>query len=534
MALNNQEPAMWSPVGVSDTSDGGNVFAGAMTALSNLVPDPSTANVFVPRPAAELLTDFSGSGISNPGFISALKVSGNIAYGMIATSSPSGKDVPFIYNLDTDTFTAIAGVTGGNTPDSVSDTGTWVPPTIAIIGTTVAITHPGFPSISPVGFIDISTPSAPVWSSADLATNGLPDVPTAVVEFASRAYYAVGNTSYYSDVLDATKRSKAAQSITHGDDSDIKGYGTMPIRSTNTGNVETLFVFKPKSLFQVTGDEALSTLLNAEVSTGIGTESPLSISSTPSGLMFISQHGLRNISVGGEVSPVVGADGAGVSIPFINSVETTRVSAAFNINTIRIGTQNSSIPTLPFQDWWYNTDKGAWTGPHSFPASLVEPWEGTFVITPQGINGQLWKSDIVPLDSSSYIENGESLEFLYQTALLPDPPTMNEATVIETTVALQFSKVGGTINFFGQDEDAQLLDNTSKTITVTASVWDTTAWGTSQWGGNVTNYQRIRVPWTKPLVFSQASFGATGLAVNGFKIGAWSNRYQHLGYMTTR
>jgi len=75
------------------------------------------------------------------------------------------------------------------------------------------------------------------------------------------------------------------------------------------------------------------------------------------------------------------------------------------------------------------------------------------------------------------------------------------------------------------------LDQVSETIVVNASVWDTTDWGTSQWGGNVTNYQQIRVPWTVPLVFSQAAFGSTGEAVNGFKIGVWSNRYQMLGYM---
>lgn len=531
MALNNQQPIAMNPVGVSDTSDGSTVFAGAMTALTNLVPDPSTANVFVPRPAATLLTDFSTSGISSPGFISALYISGDIAYGMIATDTPLGKDVPFVYDIAGDTFISISGITSGNTPDSVSSTGAWIPPTIAVVGTKVVFTHPNFDSLVPVGFLDISTPTAPVWSAGNTAPRALPDVPRAVHEFAGRAYYAVGNTSYYSDILDPEARASSDQSITHGDDSDIIGYGSVPLTSTNSSNIEALMIFKPKIIFQVTGDAALSTLLNTEMAAGIGTESPLSVTSTPGGLMFISQHGLRVVDVRGDVSPVIGADGKGVSVPFINSLEPSRISAAFNINTVRINTQNSSIPTLPFQDWWYNTDLGVWTGPHGFPASLVQPYGGTFVITPQGVEGQLYQSDIVPLDSSSYVENGQTLEYLYQVSLSPDSPTMNEVCVLETSVGIQFSKVGGTVNFFCQDENGTLLDQVSETIVVNASVWDTTDWGTSQWGGNVTNYQQIRVPWTVPLVFSQAAFGSTGEAVNGFKIGVWSNRYQMLGYM---
>ena len=532
MALRKQKPIIWTPAGVTDAVDGSTVFVGAMSNLVDLVPDPSTKGIYVPRPAATLLTDFSTSGIANPGFISAQKTVGNVVYGFISTSSPSGNDLPFIYNLVLDTFTAISGITSGNTPSSVSSSGTWTPPTIAVVGTKVIFTHPGFLVGAPVGFLDIS--GAPAWTASNTSGTPLPGVPTNIHNFASRAWYSFGNLLFFSDNLVPDTITNATQSLTIGDDSIITGLGSIPLSSVTAGSVEALMAFKAKSINQITGDIALNTLLNSEVATGIGTESPLSISPTPSGLMFISQHGMRNISIGGGVSPVMGADGSGISVPFINSLEPTRISASFNVNTYRVNTQNSFIPTLPFQDWWYNTDLKNWSGPHNFPASLVQPWEGTFVITPQGIEGRLFQSDIVPLDSSSYIENGSQLEFLYQTVLMPDGPTMNEWSVIETTCGLQFSKVGGTINFFAQDEDAVLLDSVSKTIDVNASVWGTTAWGTSQWGGDVTKYQQIRVPWTKPLAFSQATFGCTGNAVNGLKIGAWSNRYQARGDMTLR
>jgi hypothetical protein len=534
MVLNNQQPVQWDPVGVSDTVDGSNVFKGAMEYLRNLVPDPSTRNIFVPKPAATLMTDFSTSGIADPGFISCYEVVGDRVYGMIATSSPSGKDIPFVYDIAGDTFITVSGITAGNTPNSVSTTGPWTPPTLDVIGTKIIFTHPNFGASAPIGILDISTPSAPSWSVGNTSPSSLPGVPVAVKNFAGRAYYAYQNDVLFSDILEATTITNVSQVLTMGDDAPITGFGKMPLKSLTAGSLEALFVFKAKSVNQITGDAALNSLLNSEVATGIGTESPLSISATPSGLYFISQHGLRNISVGGEVSPVIGADGGGVSVPFINSTTPSRISGGFNINTYRVNTQNSFIPTLPYQDWWFNTDLGIWTGPHTFPASLVKAYEGTFIITPQGIEGQLWQSDIVPLDSSSYIENGEQLEYLYQTCLLPSAPTMNENCIIETSVGLQFSKAGGTVNFFALDEDDVQIDLVSKTIDVDATFWDITEWGAGSWGGNVTKYQGIRVPWSKPLVFGQAKFGASGNAVNGFKIGTWSNRYQFLGYMDIR
>lgn len=534
MVLNNQQPITWDPVGVSDAVDGSNVFKGSMEFLRNLVPDPSTKNIFVPKPAATLMTDFSTSGIASPGFIPAYKVIGDRVYGFVATSSPSGKDVPFVYDIAADSFVTVSGINAGNTPDSVSSSGAWTPPTIAVVGAKVIFTHPNFGASAPIGILDITTPATPAWSSGNTSPTALPGVPVAVESFAGRAYYAYENDTIFSNILEPDQVQNATQVLTIGDDAPITGFGKMPLKSLTAGSLEALFVFKAKSINQITGDVALNSLLNSEVATGIGTESPLSISATPQGLYFISQHGLRNISVGGEVSPVIGADGSGVSVPFINSTIPSRISAGFNINTYRVNTQNSFIPTLPYQDFWFNTDLGIWTGPHTFPASLVESYEGTFIITPQGIDGQLWQSDIVPLDSSSYIENGEQLEFLYQTTLLPDAPTMNENTIIETSVGIQFSKVGGTVNFFALDEDDKQLDLISKSVDVDATFWDIDEWGNGFWGGNITKYQHIRVPWSKPLVFGQAKFGASGNAVNGFKIGAWRNRYQFLGYMDIR
>jgi hypothetical protein len=113
-----------------------------MLQLANLVPNPDTMDQWVPRPGSVQLTSFPG--FNTPGFISALFVLGDIAYGMIATARNAGKDEPFAYNIATNTFETISGITNANTPTSPATTGDWTPPIIDVIGSKVVVTHPGF------------------------------------------------------------------------------------------------------------------------------------------------------------------------------------------------------------------------------------------------------------------------------------------------------------------------------------------------------------------------------------------------------
>src|SRR5512135_2258399 len=105
MALRNAKPLTLKPKGLSDSVDGTNAFPGAMASLANLIPNPSTDDTWVPRPAATKLTDFPG--FNTPAFVSACLVVGNIAYGMIASAKNVGNDEPFAYNLSTNVFETI-------------------------------------------------------------------------------------------------------------------------------------------------------------------------------------------------------------------------------------------------------------------------------------------------------------------------------------------------------------------------------------------------------------------------------------------
>ena len=155
MPLTDSIPFVWRPRGLTDAIDGTNAFNGAMASLSNLIPDPSTEAVWMPRPPALSVTTFSS--FTTPGFISAIKVIGNRVYGLIASGANAGHDEPFCYDLLTNTFITVSGITSGNTPTSPSTSGAWTPPIIEQAGSRIVVTHPGFPGgQTKFGWFDVS------------------------------------------------------------------------------------------------------------------------------------------------------------------------------------------------------------------------------------------------------------------------------------------------------------------------------------------------------------------------------------------
>ena len=167
MSLRNTTPLNHSAYGCADTLDGTNTPPGAQQSLQNLVPDPTTRNLFYCRPGMTELIDFAAGGFSNPGFISCFLPVGTLIYGLIATDATPGYDEPWCYDTDADAFIAVSGVTGLNVPSSPATTGAWTPPTMALVGTYVVVTHPGVPGGAGnyFGWFDIATPGSPPTTS---------------------------------------------------------------------------------------------------------------------------------------------------------------------------------------------------------------------------------------------------------------------------------------------------------------------------------------------------------------------------------
>jgi hypothetical protein len=540
MALRNARPIVHSPAGLSDTLDDTNVFPGAMSALSNLIPDPSTKNLWQSRPASTLVADFVAGGFSSPGFVSVMFIQGTKVFGMVASARNAGHDEPFCFDLVAGTFTTVSGITNGNTPLSPATTGAWTPPTMDLVGVNLVVTHPGFSGVGGVmfGWFDLTTISAPVWHGGNTTTTLLPCPPTAVKQFFNRAYFICNPTgaqpsAYFTDVLTLTI-TDPTHIITFGDNVALTALGALPLNSQLTGGtIQSLIVFKGAAqMWQVTGDAALTgNPLNVNsMNVATGTLAPLTITPTPKGLAFVAPDGLRLIQFNGTITDPIGVAGSGVTVPFIYSVVPSRMAAACGGQVLRISVQNGNAAGTPNQEYWYDIPRQCWSGPHTFPASQIDAYNNTFIMAPVGVAAKLFKSDTAQASTSTYTENGSQMAFSWQTALLPDTGEMAELAMIETTLYMALT-ASATVQCSALDQNGAVLDSVSILSTGASTVWGAFIWGAALWQGVQNALFPRQLKWHIPIVFRRLALMAQGQCAAGFKIGQAQLRYQQLGYL---
>lgn len=564
----NSKPLPWRPKGLSDTLDSSTAFNGAMTSLQNLIPDPSTANVWQCRPAATKLFDFNtmggpfSSGFSSgfqqgffagpAGFISVKKTIGNIVYGMIASSVIPGHDVPFAFNITTGTPIVVGGtVNATTTPVSPPSTGAWTPPQMALIGTKLMVTHSGFTGVGGnfVGWFDVTNPLAPVWNAGNLTgAIQFTVAPTGVVQFFNRAYYLYNLPAQpaviFSDVSTftnpgfATQVTNATQILTFGDNQLLTALGALPLSNQLGGIVQSVMVFKGVSnIFQITGDAALTSnpLSVNSLSVATGTLAPNSVCSTPKGLAFIAPDGVRIIDFNAQVSDPIGFEGKGITVPFIFSSVPSRMVAGCNGNVLRATTQNANVSGSPSQEYWYDFGRSMWiSGPNTFPASLIEPYNNTFIMTPVGVNASLWQSDYVQSTTSTFVENGNQMLWEADTSLLPDTDMITNNAMTEGTIDLALPSNIGTVTIAAIAHDGNSLDVvTISSAAGAATIWGAFVWGAAPWGGGGASFLApYELQWHMPIVFSRMSIATNGKSAAGVKVGALHMRYQILNQWT--
>lgn len=538
MTLRNATPIQFSPVGLSDALDSTNVFPGACSQLANLIPDPTTKNLWQCRPAALQTTDFTG--FTTPGFISVQKVVGTKIYGMIASGRNPGHDEPFAYDLVTNTFSTISGILLANTPISPATTGDWVPPTMDLVGVNLVVTHPGFTGSGGVmfGWFNISDPAAITWTGGNTTTTLLPTPPTAVKQFFNRAYFLVNPptgqpAAYFTDVLTLTI-TDPTHIITFGDNEKLTAIGALPLNSQLTGGtIQSLIVFKGAAqMWQITGDVALSNNpLNVNsMNVATGTLAPNSICATSKGLAFIAPDGLRVIQFNGTISDPVGEGGSGITVPFIYAIAPSRMVAACTAKTFRVSVQNGNATDSPNQEFWYDVPRGVWSGPHSFPASQISVYRNTFIVAPIGVTGKLFQSDAAQGLTSTYVENGTQLSFTYATTLMPNTKQMAENAMVETTIHIGMPD-GQQVACYAIDENGAVYNSVVLVSTVPTAIWGGFTWGSALWAGASNALAPRQLKWAIPIVFQRLSIVATGNCAPNLKIGDVYLRYQQLGYL---
>lgn len=174
MAIRNAIPVSFIPSGLTDAIDQESAFPGACQSLQNLTFDRQNRGAVIPRPGVTVGSSFPG--FNTPGIISAMIDVGPRIYGLIGSSRNPGFDEPFCFDTAANAFITVGGILSSNIPTTPASSGTWTPPTMDVIGSKIAVTHPGFSGTNFFGWFDIGGFSA----SPTVTTTSTSPVLTAV------------------------------------------------------------------------------------------------------------------------------------------------------------------------------------------------------------------------------------------------------------------------------------------------------------------------------------------------------------------
>lgn len=531
-----QYPVRLTPRGLVDAFDATDKFPGACISLSNLIFDQANPEIMVSRPGVTQITAFAG--FVTPGVISVHTTIANRTYGLIASGRNAGKDEPFSYNHDTSTFDVVTGITNANSPTTQSSSGAWTPPTMAVVGTNLIVTHPGFlGGASKFGVFDISNAAAPAWSATDTATNALPSIPLAVANFNNRAYFACTNSLPYTDVLTLV-RTSATQALTIGDPSNITALSGLPVQTTSGGVISALLVFKAFQVWQVTGDAAAvggSTLSQNYLSLTVGTSAPRSVANSPTGCYFAGTSGPFIVDQMGVVRPLTNRgtmeESPDIQTPFQNMVTPSRVNGWYTGSVYRICMETIMRGVQSVNDYWFDEHRRRWTGPHTFPYDNASQLTNFFVLASNANPGVLFKSQILPDSTSVYTDNGVTTSAALDSSTFPKTGHMAEKQVVESTQELS---AGGTPTAYAitaVDDQGNQLNTTQIVVNSQGKNWGAFVWGDgTRWSSALTVPHVYNVPWTAPLVFKKMAIQIRATATSSLAIGTFFARYQDLGY----
>lgn len=516
--------------GVVDALDGGTIPEGGLYAATNLIFDPSNPFTFQCRPAVDKRTDFST--FTGAGFVSVAYVVGSICYGMIKSSIVNGRDYPFAYDLSTDTFYTVSGTKNTNTlPVSQSTTGDWTPPTMALVGVLLYVTHPGFPGSAAAhfGWFDLTIPAAPVWHGANTTTNLIPGVPTAVCEFNNRAWFSYKNSLYFTDAL-TTTITNASQILIIGDSVNITALAQQSLITSVQGSIQSLVVFKLNTFALITGDAANGNLAINLSKSGVGCSAGRTIAPTSRGLKFMASDGIRLLGQDGTL----GDPNQDLQLPFISALYPSRASASYNNNIYRISVQNGNANGSPIQEYWFDERRNGWSGPHSFIQDMATPYGGSFVAFSSTLAPGLYVSDVVQSGISIYTELGSIMQFAYGTSTLPDVGNMYENSAILSTIDLQMPNNGDAYTFSASDVERGVLSVASIASPPNGLIWGNATWGAGTWTPFSYGMDTYNIPWTEPLVFNRMLLQVSGPCSAKFKIGKIKIGYQPSKFIRIR
>lgn len=360
--------------------------------------------------------------------------------------------------------------------------------------------------------------------------------PSWVAQFAQRAYFGINPTVgqpsvVFTDVL-FLNCSNANQALTFGDSLKLTAAHGLPLNNQLGGVIQSLLVFKStNNIYQITGDYIGSTLSVNTLNAATGTLSPWSIVDTPRGVAFLAPDGYRVVDFFARISDPIGVAGEGVVFPFLNNLYPSRVAAACNANVMRVNVQPSDVNGTPYQEYWYDISRNVWSGPHTFPAQTLAAYNNAFVIVPRAAPAQLFMSAVVPNPTTSSVENGTQMQFVFQTTMMADPGAFAMMNLADLTVNMALVAGQAQINIAAIDQDGSVYNSVSYQVTGVTSKWGAMTWGSpTLWRGASNSLRPRRAAFTAPIVYRRLAVYVSGPCAQGFQIGDIFLRRQILDY----
>lgn len=427
--------------------------------------------------------------------------------------------------------TTITAISGSNITISNTLTATATGSTISASGTIVTMSaNASATTLQENITIAGGTTGTPLWCAGNTTNIQLNGYPTNVNNFNNRAYISVGQYLTLCDPL-SLNVSQPTQALVVGDVSPITALQPLTIINPATSApVQGLLVFKQNLVTLVTGDPTTNSLANNTLSpSGVGTTSPNAVWATTSGVYFIDVDGLRCVELSGNITDPL----PDVRVPFINAINRTRISAAYNAGIYRVCLQRGDVSGTPWQEFWFDLKYRLWTGPHTFQQQVILPWKGSFVAFSNAYPATLYQSDPVQTAFSNFIENGSLLSWTYSTSALPDNEDLMYNSLVVASINVAFKAGAPTLQCIATDENGTIVGLASIVTPGAASYWGTMVWGTNVWYGQQYGLQPRQIPWTAAVVFSKLVLTITAPSSLGFQISNFQALYQPLGYVNT-
>ncbi len=517
----------------STTEPGPDNPPGSCQLITNLVPDRATPKFYAPRPASIAAINFTTGGFNTPGVVSVALQLGTYIYGMIGTARNPGYDEPFCYNMATSSFITVSGVTSSNVPPTPATTGDWIPPSMALVGGVIPVCYPNQTTPNFLFWFNISNISAPTWNAGNL-TGALLFVgtgPTAVTSFNGRAYYATGNTAIFSDSGNALHITSSTQALTIGDNTNITGWGQQPLGSaTQGGIVQAILAFKQLSITQITGDPTTSNLTVNTLTSSVGCNAPRTIVTTPGGVMFMANDGIRYIQLTGYVSDPIPA----LKLPFIQAYTPSRACAAYNNGVYRISVIAPNQQNTETQSEYFFDFKYGWTGPHTFPAHVIVPYSTGFLMANNSISGLMFTSSVASSPTDTFVENGTSLTWKILSAPVRNMVPMEQMELIESTCKYITGGTGESITvtalYSPGGNSPQQSEQTTLSFISGGSIWGAFNWGAADWSQVENGLATYTIPWPDVISYQDLQFQVTGNSVLGQRFNNILSRVRAPGY----